>query len=239
MEKLTRLTASGFRSIREIDMELGDLTVLVGANGSGKSNFVAFFNLLSFMVTGSLQLCIGRKGGGSSLLHYGPKRTPVLTTTLRFEGDNRWSEYGCTLAHASPDRLIFTHEQVAFQRRGEEKPFCKVLGSGQAETDLAVVSTGSDRVAAQVSQVFLSRLKGLRVYHLAGQGDGLAGSNPRNDRCDGRTLVGEQFAFVPVEQRIVVGLRLQALTFDRVDPQLTMVLVANANTQAAVGQGLL
>ncbi len=50
MEKLTRLKVSGFRSIREIDMELGDLTVLVGANGSGKSNFVAFFNLLSFMV---------------------------------------------------------------------------------------------------------------------------------------------------------------------------------------------
>ena len=165
MEKLTRLTASGFRSIRTIDMELGDLTVLIGANGSGKSNFVAFFNMLSFMVTGSLQLYIGRKGGGSSILHYGPKRAPVLTTTLRFEGDTGWSEYGCTLAYASPDRLIFTDEHVAFQRRGEERPFEGVLRSGQAETDLAAVSTGGDRVAAQVAQIFLSRLKGLRVYH--------------------------------------------------------------------------
>ncbi len=164
MEKLTRLTASGFRSIREIDINLGDLTVLIGANGSGKSNFVAFFNMLSFMVTESLQLYIARKGGGSSILHYGPKRTPVLATTLKFEGDKGWSEYGCTLAHASPDRLIFTDEHVAFQRPGEAKPFRKVLSSGQAETDLAAVST-SGGAAAHVAQIFLTRLKGLRVYH--------------------------------------------------------------------------
>ena len=49
MERLTRLQASGFRSIRELDLALGDLTVLIGANGSGKSNFVALFNLLGFI----------------------------------------------------------------------------------------------------------------------------------------------------------------------------------------------
>lgn len=164
MEKLTRLKASGFRSIRDIDIKLSDLTVLIGANGSGKSNFVAFFNMLSFMVTESLQLYIARKGGGSSILHYGPKRTPVLTTTLRFDGENGWSEYGCTLAHASPDRLIFTHERVAFQKPDAKKPFEKQLGSGQAETDLTAVSAGNDAVA-QVARIFLARFKGLRVYH--------------------------------------------------------------------------
>ena len=165
MEKLTRLTASGFRSIRKVDIELGDLTVLIGANGSGKSNFVAFFNLLGFMVTDSLQLYIGRKGGGSSVLHYGPKHTPLLTTTLRFEDDKGWSEYGCTLAHASPDRLIFTHERVTFQRTGEAKPpFSRELGSGHAETLLTTVNSGNDTVA-QVARRFLARLKGLRVYH--------------------------------------------------------------------------
>jgi len=146
-------------------MELGDLTVLIGANGSGKSNLVAFFNLLSFMMSGTLQLYIGRKGGGSSVLHYGPKRTPLLATTLRFEGENGWSEYGCTLAFASPDRLIFTDERVAFQRPSEVRPFTKVLNSGQAETDLLSVSTGTDPTAATVARIFLSRLKGLRVYH--------------------------------------------------------------------------
>jgi len=164
VEKLSRLQVSGFRSIRAIDVALGDLTVLVGANGSGKSNFVALFNLLGFMMTGSLQLYIGRKGGGSSILHYGPKRTPVLTIDLRFEGSQGWSEYSCTLAYASPDRLIFTNEHVTFQRPGEPQAFHRVLGSGHAETELAAVSDGAGK-GAHVAQIFLSRLRGLRVYH--------------------------------------------------------------------------
>lgn len=164
MEKLARFQASGFRSIRELDLALGDLTVLIGANGSGKSNFVALFNLLGFMMTESLQLYIGRKGGGNSILHYGAKRTPVLTISLRFEDASGWSEYGCTLAHASPDRLIFTHERVAFQKQGAPKAFEKSLGAGHIETALAEASSGSD-AAANVARIFLSRLKGLRVYH--------------------------------------------------------------------------
>jgi predicted ATPase len=164
VEKLARFQASGFRSIRELDLALGDLTVLIGANGSGKSNFVALFNLLGFMMTESLQLYIGRKGGGNSILHYGAKRTPVLTTSLRFEDASGWSEYGCTLAHASPDRLIFTHERVAFQKQGAPKAFDKSLGAGHIETALVEASSGND-AAATVARVFLSRLRGLRVYH--------------------------------------------------------------------------
>src|SRR5262245_10171013 len=107
--------------------------------------------MLSFMMTQSLQLYIGRKGGGSSILHYGPKKTPVFTTALRFQGKNGWSEYECTLAHASPDRLIFTHERVAFQRPDEPKPFDKQLGSGHAETELATISAADDP-AGQVAR---------------------------------------------------------------------------------------
>ena len=63
MEKLTRIQVSGFRSFRAIDTPLRALTVLIGANGSGKSNFVGLFDMLSFMLSGSLQAYIARKGG--------------------------------------------------------------------------------------------------------------------------------------------------------------------------------
>jgi predicted ATPase len=165
VEKLSKVTASGFRSLRHVDLELGSLTVLIGANGSGKSNLVAFFDMLSFMLTGSLQVYVGRKGGGSSILHYGPKRTPVLRTTLRFDGDHGWSEYACTLAHASPDRLIFTHERLAFQRPGEPKAFTRELGAGHAESMLTEAAASGDAPVSQVARIFLTRLKGLRVYH--------------------------------------------------------------------------
>src|SRR5262249_21219653 len=92
------------------------------------------------------------------------KRTSVLTSSLRFEDASGWSEYGCTLAHASPDRLIFTHERVAFQKQGAPKPFEKSLGAGHIETALVEAGAGSD-AAATVPRVCLSRLRGLRVYH--------------------------------------------------------------------------
>lgn len=163
MEKLTRLKVSGFRSIRELDLDVKDLTVLIGANGSGKSNLVSVFNLLSFMMTGRLQLYLGRMGGASSVLHYGARRTPTLTMELRFESETGWSEYACTLANAAPDRLIFTHERVAFQRTGEPKPYEKQLGSGHIESALAEAALSDG--AAKVAKIFLARLKDLRVYH--------------------------------------------------------------------------
>jgi len=166
MEKLTHLKVSGFRSLRSIDTRLGDLTVLIGANGSGKSNFVALFNMLSFMLSGSLQLYIGRKGGGSSILHYGPKFTPALEVDLTFEDLTGQSQYGFSMAFASPDRLIFTNEQVSFQKRGNNTPYTESLGSAQTESRLIEKAALPDpSTSQQVARIFIKRLKELQVYH--------------------------------------------------------------------------
>jgi predicted ATPase len=36
----------GFKSIKELDLEMQPINVLIGANGSGKSNFISVFRLL-------------------------------------------------------------------------------------------------------------------------------------------------------------------------------------------------
>ncbi len=41
---LDKLTIKGFKSIRElVDFELKNLNVVIGGNGSGKSNLISFF----------------------------------------------------------------------------------------------------------------------------------------------------------------------------------------------------
>jgi predicted ATPase len=164
VEKLKRVCIEGFRSLRSVDLTLGDLNVLIGANGSGKSNFVSFFNMLSFMLSGSLQTYVGRKGGGTSILHYGPKKTPVMRGELDFEGTNAMSKYRFSLAFASPDRILFTDEHVEFKNPGEPRPFSETLSAGQFETDLLEVASGTTKVS-QVARIFVGRLKGLQVYH--------------------------------------------------------------------------
>ena len=45
-DQLSRIKISGYKSIRECDVELKKINVLIGANGSGKSNFISAFSFL-------------------------------------------------------------------------------------------------------------------------------------------------------------------------------------------------
>ena len=51
-----RIELKGFKSIRELDLELRELNVLIGANGAGKTNFIAVFALLNQIVEENLQV---------------------------------------------------------------------------------------------------------------------------------------------------------------------------------------
>ena len=164
-EKLSHVHIEGFKSIRELDIDLGNLTVLIGANGSGKSNFVQFFQMLNFMLSGNLQNFIGRKGGGQSLLHYGAKKTRAMDTSLAFQGADGWSRYEFSLSFAVPESLLFTNEQVVFQKLDAVMPFQRQLGSGHKETLLIDLATENSGVGSKVAQIFQKRLRAVQVYH--------------------------------------------------------------------------
>lgn len=84
-KRLDRVTIRGFRSIRALeDFELTDLNVLVGANGSGKSNLISFFRLLRAHLTGTLDRYLHEAGGMDDLLFDGPKVTPRMRFAAHF-----------------------------------------------------------------------------------------------------------------------------------------------------------
>src|SRR5262245_53305140 len=89
MARLSSIRIAGWKSIRDMDpgLELGSLNVLIGANGSGKSNLVSFFKLLHEVEAEHLQTYIGQSGGADSVLHFGSKVTPRITAELEFETD--------------------------------------------------------------------------------------------------------------------------------------------------------
>lgn len=70
------ITIKGFKSIRSIeDLYLRPINVLIGANGSGKSNFLEAFILLGATNSGELDSYVLRYGGADKLLHFGSKTT--------------------------------------------------------------------------------------------------------------------------------------------------------------------
>ncbi len=65
---IRRLEISGYRSLAEVVWEPGPLNLLIGANGSGKSNLLRALNLLRAAAEGKLAETIRREGGMVPLL---------------------------------------------------------------------------------------------------------------------------------------------------------------------------
>jgi predicted ATPase len=123
MHLLETLSLKGFRSIKELDnFKFAPITVLVGANGSGKSNLIGFFRMMNDMMHGGLQSFLQNGGGASNFLHFGPSRTRFLNATLTFHSDLGVNTYRCELTFAAVDRLMFVLEELKFQRDGGHHP---------------------------------------------------------------------------------------------------------------------
>ena len=88
MSAIRTITIQGFRSIAQLnELELNPRNVLIGANGSGKSNFLGALDLLQAVIRGANELSeyVIRAGGADSLLHFGAKVTPTITLAVGFE----------------------------------------------------------------------------------------------------------------------------------------------------------
>jgi predicted ATPase len=70
---LTTLAVAGFRSLREVVLPLGRLTVVTGANGTGKSSLYRAFSLVAEAADGRLVAALAGMGGLDSVLWAGPE----------------------------------------------------------------------------------------------------------------------------------------------------------------------
>lgn len=166
MHPLKTLTVRGYKSIRDAAVDLRPLNVLIGANGSGKSNLTSAFTFLNQIVDRHLQLYVGTAGGPDILLHFGQKATRQLLLKVEFPR----TAYECTLV-PSRDTLIFSSESCFGQGRQYDRPFDVPLGQGHRESQLR---EEAKRPNAPVASYTLARISGWRVYHFHDTGDSSA-----------------------------------------------------------------
>jgi|JI10StandDraft_1071094.scaffolds.fasta_scaffold18605_3 predicted ATPase len=139
---LTRIELEGYRSIKSLDLRLGRVTVLIGANGAGKSNLLSFLHLVPRMHTQSLRLSVGMAGGANALLYRGVRKTPVLRFRIEAAaGDGRESAYAGTLGAAAGDALIFLDERVEGRDPHDGSFKGTSLGAGHSESRLDASAT--------------------------------------------------------------------------------------------------
>jgi len=106
-DQLSRIVIKGFKSIKECDLELGNINVLIGSNGAGKSNFISVFEMLQNILKQELSLYVGKKGV-NSLLYNGKKVTNSISMEFNFGS----FLYGFDLMWTENDSLLFREERV-------------------------------------------------------------------------------------------------------------------------------
>ncbi len=154
---IDKLTIKGFKSLQDVELELGKLNVLIGPNGSGKSNLVSFFEMLRRMVEEDLQLWTGQQGGADRILTFGEKTTPRLDSYIQF-GQNA---YQFSLVPDSGDRFVFASEFLSMPG-SDCQPYS--LGRGHNEAKLKSMTRPLDELPRQADYCYRS-ISSWQVYH--------------------------------------------------------------------------
>lgn len=156
--RLEEMTLIGYKSIRELkafQMSAG-LNVLIGANGSGKTNFIRFFEMLGhiFDANKGLQNYVAGRGRADAFLFRGMKTTPELSAHLKF-GRN---EYKFALKAADDRSLFFSQESAPF--KGPHYGAVEnEQGSGHLESYIAKFPSTAAK------QWVVETIRDWRVYH--------------------------------------------------------------------------
>lgn len=162
-DQIEYVTVRGFKSIRQIeDLKLGPLNVLIGANGSGKSNFIGIFTFLHEIREGRLQDYVARMRGANRVLHFGSKVTEKLEVRISF--GERVNQYALSLSLTEADSLFVGSkgERVYYwDKERYKQPYDEVLNPVDNGREAGI----SQDVSSRVGKYVRNRLSGFRVYH--------------------------------------------------------------------------
>ena len=143
LAKIESVHIGGFRSFAEAEFaDLSNVVVLIGANGSGKSNLIRFFEMVHLMLAHrSLVDFVEYHGGADDQLFGGASTTSKLTAKIKARTGLGTYEYRFALSYAAPDRFFFSDE--AFRWAGgphHPEQDWQELDSGHREPNITLAA---------------------------------------------------------------------------------------------------
>ena len=191
LSTLEQIEVEGFKSIKQMRLNLQPLNIIVGPNGVGKSNLIGIFDLLYNIGEAQLQKYISTNGGADRFLYFGAKNTKEIKITLKFPINN----YKCCLMYAAGNKLIFETEEGRVTGGGYYPKTTPITPVGAEESNLRKHSGTS------IGGYIKDYLNGLRKYHFhdTTKESPLKQSSKKNDcgrlRGDGSNLAAMLYRF--------------------------------------------
>ena len=180
---ITELTISHYRSIGEVTIPLGPLNVLIGRNGSGKSNIVDAIGFISDIANEDLDYAVVKRHGIDSIRQWSKTRPFNITIQVKTSSDGGEGFYRIVISSARNTYRI-VEETAKWRGKKTYDPESRVAttvqrdqtGSLKVETDydeddLNIDDLKSSRI--DNNQSVLSHLRG-KLYSLSWALGGLA-----------------------------------------------------------------
>lgn len=140
---------TGYKTFKDIHLDLSPINILIGANGSGKSNFMSFFDFLNRLYNRSLREYIALKGGEDRMLFQGKKVTDEIFFKIEFDnGKNGYS----VLLKLGNDGFIFNKEILIYKNNNWD------IGNFYPESHLKITDIFR-------AKYIIRYLDGFRKYH--------------------------------------------------------------------------
>ncbi len=164
--KLSRIDLSGYKSIKDLSLDLEPLNIMIGPNGAGKSNFISFFHFMNKILEQDLQLHVSRKGTAEAFLYFGSKETSKIKARLFFPPNG----YQVELVPTDDGRLVFERESLEyFPADSDSRPVRHY--QGEQRTKAGENESLLKKLESPVAISIKKYLDNLKIYHFHNTSD--------------------------------------------------------------------
>ena len=148
----------GYKSIRKLELELTPINVLIGSNGSGKSNFPSFFKLLRAIFNKQLQHFVMEENA-DNLLYFGQKNTEHVDGKVIFSKESaKNNAYIFRLSPTIDGEMFIEFEGSGFNVSKDDDKKNYTFNRITKESQIGIGNLYSDQYLAEY-------LNGIQVYH--------------------------------------------------------------------------
>lgn len=160
---LKKVSLTNFRSFCQTEVDIKNLNILIGGNGSGKSNFISLFSMLNYIHIGRLGDWIANKGGFDNIVYNGIQENEDVNLSFFFETQYHGVQniYELSL-RATEENYTVDRERFGLWKPHElTNPSFKLEETNQKETKLKYFADRKVEIPAYI----YSTIKDFQVFH--------------------------------------------------------------------------